>query len=497
MSDWLKGSLGVLLASTGGFLILKAIARKNTLGIAVTLSASVGLGLGLIATLMELLSFAQIRLTPLNLLVPMILSCLVPFQAVRHIFRGKPRSGLQSMSTRGDGEEETSKLQQERSSKTPEILLVGALILEIILTFSQTLLLPIESFDAVANWGLKAKAICQSGTIPTQFFLDSSYRNYAYHPDYPLLVPLAQSYLCLFLPEFNEYVSKLVFPCIYLACLLFMFGATGWLGLSRRGQMVFTLMLAGTPFFRYQSTLAYTDIVMSYYFFGGVAFLFFYMRRRERVLLVLSAVWLGLGAMTKNEGLALGLLCWLVLIFGSMGKPLQEHQRGRRPDWVLFLAVWLLVQGPWLIYKSTLHVTNDVVNRRALLAAMRWTLVERLPPILYHYQTQVFGLRNWNIVWILFLLALILRGKHIMKTEGKYLVLPVLLSLLVYTSIYLITPRDLVWHLKTSASRVFLHFLPVVVFALAWLYAEEKKASNKAETHTDRRGAIALKKDGH
>jgi hypothetical protein len=61
-----------------------------------------------------------------------------------------------------------------------------------------------------------------------------------------------------------------------------------------------------------------------------------------------------------------------------------------------------------------------------------------------------------------------------MKGDARYLLFPILLCVLVYTAICLISARDVIWHLKTSVGRVYLHFLPVTLFLLARVYAGEK-----------------------
>ena len=36
-----------------------------------------------------------------------------------------------------------------------------------------------------------------------------------------------------------------------------------------------------------------------------------------------------------------------------------------------------------------------------VVAGLNWNSFSRVGPILYHLQTQVFGPKNWNLVWIL------------------------------------------------------------------------------------------------
>jgi hypothetical protein len=143
------------------------------------------------------------------------------------------------------------------------------------------------------------------------------------------------------------------------------------------------------------------------------------------------------------------------------------------------VSILALVLAPWWIFRFSLDVTNDVLNRKSL-AALGWSNLARLMPILYHYQTQFFGLRNWSILWILAFGTLLMRCRQIWRNDVKWLVLTVLLVFSGYTSIYLISPYsvapfDVLWHLRTSASRLFIHFVPLIVLALARLYSEPSR----------------------
>ena len=71
-----------------------------------------------------------------------------------------------------------------------------------------------EAYDAVSNWGLKAKAIFLAGTIPENFLRNPNYE--VFHPDYPLLVPLLESYVYRFVGDLREASAKMVFP-LFLA----------------------------------------------------------------------------------------------------------------------------------------------------------------------------------------------------------------------------------------------------------------------------------------
>ncbi|HVN79607.1 MAG TPA: hypothetical protein VMW38_11470 [Terriglobia bacterium] len=465
MSDYLKGILAIALATTTGYLLLRAIDPQRSLKPAGNLAISYGLGIGAVTWLMQILSFAGIKFTPLSLLVSIcVVGLSLTFFGLRQGLE-RPRPNPSSLA------DDLLERRRTPGDTWAERVLSVLIALEVILTVSLSLLTPIEAYDAVAIWGLKAKATFMAQGIPTEFLLDSSYRNYAYHPDYPQLVPLAQSYCCFLSDHFNEYVAKLIFPCFWLGCLIFMGGAGERLGLCKKERLGLMFLLGSVPFYSSQTIIGYADEILAFYFAAGAIYLYWWVRDMRVGDLILSSLLLGFAGMTKNEGLALGLICWLIMIVLTIRDSRSTTVKSRWMLCGLYFLIQLAVQLPWLAFRVYFHLSNDVVNKDALWASLHWSTLKRLVPIFYAYQTQIWGLRNWNLVWIALLVVLVLRGKSIVKTDSIYLLLPILMCLLVYTSIYLITPRDVVWHLKTSVSRVYLHFLPLTVFFLARVYA--------------------------
>ena len=468
MPEYFKGVLAVALAAMAGCLLLRTIDPQSWRRPVAALAIAYGLGMGVITWVMQILSFARIKFTPISILVSLGFVALMLILAGLRKSLGRDLPRPHPM---------TDAFIQSRSSSKHiwvEGMLTFLIAAQVVLTIVLTLFTPTEAYDAVAIWGLKAKAIFTAQGIPTEFLLDQNYRSYAYHPDYPLLVPLAQSYCCFLSGRFDEYVSKLIFPGFFLGCLVSMGIAGEKYGLSRSERLGLMFMLVAVPFYNSQATTGYADFVLAYYFGTGTLFLYWWVRDERLADLVVSSLLLGFAGMTKNEGLALGLVSWVVMIIFTIRDSKRSSIKARWLLCGLYFLIQFVVQLPWLIYRAYFHLSNDVVNQNALIASLHWSTVKRLGPIFYQYQTQIFGVRNWNIVWITLLVVLALRGKAIMKADSRYLLFPILSCILIYTIIYLITPRDVVWHLKTSVSRVFLHFLPVTLLLIARVYAGEK-----------------------
>ncbi len=360
-----------------------------------------------------------------------------------------------------------------------EWLLIAAIAFELLRVFFRAWLLPMEAYDAVANWGLKAKAIFLAREIPKDFLRNPHYQ--VFHPDYPLLVPLLESYVYRSAGNLSEASAKLVFP-------LFLTGSLGVLvtSLRRAGQswqscLLSCFLLVSIPYFSEQATNGYADVVVSFYFGAGSFYLYLWQTRDNRLFLAISALLTGFAGLTKNEGLVLsGIhLLWLAAALLS-GAPVTR--RSRLASFGIYLCILTAVLLPWYLFTGSLNFRNDVINKEAFIAGLDGKILSRIGPILYHFQTQVFGPKNWNLVWLLFLAAVVLRWKILSRPPAVFLLLAVGMTLAAYTSVYLITPYtvppyDVTWHLRTSASRLLLHVLPQVVFlaALAFGEAEDRR----------------------
>jgi hypothetical protein len=93
--------------------------------------------------------------------------------------------------------------------------------------------------------------------------------------------------------------------------------------------------------------------------------------------------------------------------------------------------------------------------------------IKRIPLILYEYQRQFFGPKKWNIIWIIFLLSFIFNIKRLLAGDGRFLTLTILFIFCGYTAVYMLTPQNITWHLSTTASRFFIHFVPIVILWLS------------------------------
>ncbi len=81
---------------------------------------------------------------------------------------------------------------------------------------------PMWATDFLAIWGLKAKTIFLSASIPDRLFHDSF--TFWSHPEYPLLLPLSLASLAAVVGKFNDQALALLYPAFEAATLFLLFG---------------------------------------------------------------------------------------------------------------------------------------------------------------------------------------------------------------------------------------------------------------------------------
>jgi hypothetical protein len=216
---------------------------------------------------------------------------------------------------------------------------------------------------------------------------------------------------------------------------------------------------------------------VAFYFSSGFLYLYFWILNDNFVFLMISAALTAMAGLTKNEGVVLCLINFVTLGLVLFNR---RHRYTDGTAWrcaISYVLIFCAVLYPWLSFRASLDLSNDVINKGTILTGWRWENLRRIKPILYQYQAQFFGPKNWNIVWVLFFGTIIARPKRLMTGDFRFIIVPLTLVLSAYTTVYFIMPFDVEWHLRTSVSRLFLHFLPLVIFFLARSYLEERKSN--------------------
>jgi hypothetical protein len=318
-------------------------------------------------------------------------------------------------------------------------------------------------WDFWAIWGLRARTDFVARGIDVAFLTNP---DVAYsHPDYPPLVPFVYGFTALARGEWDDRWLGLVFVALAAALLVVardeIRRATG----SEMISSVATLALAGvacSPF------VGLADGALAAFGTAGLLALARGVREDDRRALVLAGVLLGLGAMTKNEGLALAASATIALaIF-----------RWRRLAW---LVVPLLpLAAPWLLFRATHALATDVVSGGVVSRIAR-----RLADPAAFLAALAKGTPDRTGFWIVLAILLVAGGREVVRRHGVMLV-AVLAQVLCYVVVYAGTMHDLASHVQTSMGRISGHVAPAVgvicALAIRDLFLRDAAQAEEKET---------------
>jgi hypothetical protein len=296
---------------------------------------------------------------------------------------------------------------------------------------------PLWEFDFIGDWGLKGRLYFEAKGF-TWSFLDQATAQ-VLHPDYPALLPLTFDVLALIRGEWNDRALGLVSVALAVGLLLIVralaveeTGSSDWAAFVTLAMLSF----AASPWIG----LAEAPLVA----FGTAAILLLRSGVESRV--TVAALFLGLAASAKNEGLTL-IVAIALALFAA----------GRRR---VIPRLWpaLALQVPWTIVRWSHHLTTDLAAGSAFSR-----VVEHLrQPGMLLQALAAFPVGK-PLYWGGVILALLLLRLRFLGGE-RFAILVIVLQLGFYIGAYLSSPYDLHWHLLWSWERLVSHLTPTLTF---------------------------------
>ncbi|MBN2560100.1 MAG: hypothetical protein JXQ75_04145 [Phycisphaerae bacterium] len=355
------------------------------------------------------------------------------------------------------------------------------LVLSVAAFVLMTCAAPHGSWDGWAIWNLRARFLFRGGGRWADGF--SEYLAWS-HPDYPLLLPAS-------IARFWSYLGVETTMVPAAVAMLFTFATVGLAGASvsilrgRSQGLLAGLTLLGTGYYVRHGAYQYADTPLSFFVLAAVVLLCLRKRASQtnRGLVFLAGMMMGFAAWTKNEG--------LLLVASIIVAHLAIHLRRRALTTCIRHVFWLLlgaapILGIVTYFKLSVAPANDLLSAQGFQATLG-----RLCGVSRYAQVGEFLLRRFisygeGMPFVLAACFLLLgRNPNLRDRRGIALALIVLFLMLSgYFLVYVVTPHDLAWHLRTSAKRLFLHLFPTAVFVFFMLVATPEEASRRpARTH--------------
>lgn len=440
---FLAMAIGIFFIS--GFIILTIVGWKETLRLSLFMKAPISymLGLGAVSLQMFLYSLASIPFNVLNIAGPWLLTLAVL------VYMRPPITNIGvRVSFRDIG--------------YFDWFLILVITSQVVYAFTYAVLVPISGSDAYQTWFFKAKVFFVDKGLRTEFFSTPEV-----HPDYPLMVPLSAAWIYTAIGTANEQMAKIIYPLKYLSLIsIFYFISRKFI--SARISLIFTTLLSITPIVMIHSGglpgtlgvlcsgdfVGYADLALSICFLSGAGFFALYTLDAKRPYLMLAAIFLGLAAWTKDEGLVSVLTCGILIVV---------HIITQRISWrhlLSFIVITSSVIAPWLIYKNLLDIPGEYEGHIGLKPAL--ANIGRVPVIL-DYMFSMFFRRTelYNFTWYLYLGTSLINWRKSLQRPLVYLHILIISQISAYLLIYLVTFLDIQFHLETSFDRLALHILPL------------------------------------
>ncbi len=361
------------------------------------------------------------------------------------------------------------------------VVLLLLFITTVVLSLTNTILLQLQSphgqWDAWAIWNSRARFLWKG----VGFWDDFSNAAAAFpHFDYPLLIPLSVARLWYFTD-----VPTPIAPILVASS--FTFATVGLLVCAMRilrgptNALLAGTVLLGTRHFVLVGASQYADIALSFYFLATICLFLLHDIAYERSdrLLILAGVSAGLALWTKNEG-------WLFLLCVATARctvtVASDGWRRCAKEMVSFGFGLAPVLALVLHYRVQFASPNDLVSGDRIHTILADFMdFPRYLEITKEFGKQLFVFDRWGYVPLALLIYSWLVGIQIREDQrnGLYFIAAVLgLTLSGYFFVYVITPHELVWHLRHSLDRLYIQLWPSLLMIYFLVVASPQGSEN-------------------
>jgi len=290
------------------------------------------------------------------------------------------------------------------------------------------------------------------------------------HPDYPLLLPAAIAHFWTVMGRETPTLPAVIGLIFTFSTVGLLFAAFDIL-LSRTSALLGAMCLLSTPFFIDLGTWQYADVPLSFFILATLVLLHLHDGLSNRGLesrstLALAGLAAGFAAWTKNEGV----LFLLAILLARMWLDSRRSSPGRRP--ISQIAPMLLALAPIFaliaVFKRAIAPPGDLFSDPATMLHKLGDL-SRYGAVLKWYGRELVRFGEWWLIPlpIVMLVLYFLLRRNIAREEKETVrasALALILTLAGYFFIYLITPRDIYWHLRFSLNRLFIQLWPSAIF---------------------------------
>jgi hypothetical protein len=356
--------------------------------------------------------------------------------------------------------------------------LVITLLLAAYLFISISLLLPHGYWDSWGIWNLRARFLFRGGANWTAVFSPL-----VRHAEYPYLVS-ASVYRGWSYCGMETTIVPIVFAGLFTFATPALLMASLACARSISQGVIASLLLLGMPYFITQGAGQYADTPLAFYILATFISIYLCGGHDTPVpqYLICAGLTTGLACWSKNEGLlflfsivsARLLSCIICKQWKQWISQMAFFGLGLFP--ILMLLIYFKLQVPsndliYPLYHKLLTVAGQILNGSRYLYIIRNFIEQGLT----FHQFIITPIP----VLVIYLLCM---GVSIRQQDKPFLFTAALclgIMLTGYFFIYVITPKNLDWHIRTSLNRLLLHLWPASIFIFFLMIKSPEKHSQK------------------
>ena len=252
--------------------------------------------------------------------------------------------------------------------------------------------------------------------------------------------------------------------------------------------IIASLLLLGMPFFITQGAGQYADTPLAFFIIATLILVYLYDEHHTPIpqYLICAGLAAGLACWSKNEGLlflfsfasARLLSCIVCKQWKQWISQMAFFGLGLFPILILLIYFKLQVPSNDLIYPSyhrLITIAGQILNGSRYLYIIRNFIEQGLT-----FQQFIITPVPVLLIYVLFL------GIDIKQQDRTFLLTAALclgIMLSGYFFIYVITPKNLDWHIRTSLNRLLLHLWPASIFIFFLMIKAPEQHSQKGDVN--------------
>ncbi len=461
----------LFLPAVTGFLLVCYFSRCDTgQSFFERFSLGFGLGMGILTFEMFITALLKIKFSLLILsLIQILTAVLCTWQLLKANYSIKDILNISLFN-----EEEVSFFKSSKVRSFFILIIAGWILLKLLFVIYEGAVLPVNAWDSLDIWSSGAKFFFYEKGLAldpgNEHFFSKGYRTF---PNYPLNVPLMQVWISICLGDIHEVYMKYWDIVYFVGVVVLLF-----FSVKRESNLLIGIMAAFSvstvPLLTRHALDAYAELTLAYYALSAAICFQRYMKKSEQQIdnnygfLLLIGMFAALCLWTKMEGLFFTLALSATLFLYAFLK--KNPIRTFLTNICVYLIPIIVIGTSWYVFL----LFFSIGGRGVLISPVVHCEVIRV------ILDQIFLSANFNIVFSFFLAIVSLGIGSIFNSELKYLLLPLLMVMGMYLSLYLAT-SEFVFALNLEAvDRNILTFIPLMYYISALITAKLLSGYNAA-----------------